>query len=873
MKKYWLKPLAFLALFSVFTHATVAASGDVDTGFSPDPNGRSVYGVAVQPDGKIVLGGYFTTVSGTPRNYAARLNADGTLDSGFNPNANNGVNCVAVQTDGKILLGGPFTTMGGQTRNNVARVDASAALDANFNPNANGAIHGMALQADGKILIGGQFTTVGGVARDRIARLNADGSLDTLFDSGATGPLNVDSIAIQADGKIVIGGSFTAVGGQTRNRIARLNADGTLDTGFNPNADAAVPCVAVQADGKILIGGTFTSLGGVARNHVARLNADGTLDASFNPNANSNIDTIAVQADGKIVIGGSFTAVGGTTRNRLARLNADGTLDTGFNPNANDLVNSVAGQADGKIVVGGAFTTVGGAARNRIARLENDAASQGLTVPNSSSVQWLRGDSSPETLRVTFDLSTDGGTTWSPLGTGTRITGGWALTGLSLPAGGQIRARARTIGGNFNGSSGLVETAAAFSTCIPQILVRGKSVTILDGDTTPTGNDDTDFFDVPVCGGSKTHTFTIYNFGKCPLIVTNIASSNPSEFTVGPLTFSIVIAAGGAWHDFTVTFDPNGPGTRTATLSIASDDITANPYDFALSGNGIATPSQLVLTCATNKTVTCGAAWTFDPPTATDAGSAANVPITILNTVTNGNCPTVITRTWQAVDACGNTNTCSQTVTVTDTTPPVFTCPTNKVVQCGTAWTFDTPTATDNCSPASAAGPALLPIAILSTVTNGLCPLVITRTWQAVDACNNTNTCSQTVTVLDTTPVTLSVSGSANIFGAGHTSPPNPAGGGTGILPPSHSFPAGPGKVLRFSSVTGTASLTVSLAFSGPDGYLGNLPTDINSFGGISGIKHDGAFFLVGVFLEPGAPSGTAPARLDFRASALGTNF
>ena len=159
------------------------------------------------------------------------------------------------------------------------------------------------------------------------------------------------------------------------------------------------------------------------------------------------------------------------------------------------------------------------------------------------------------------------------------------------------------------------------------------------------------------------------------------------------------------------------------------------------------------VTCPTNKTVQCGTAWSFDPPAAFDACSGTNVTLTILSTVTNGTCPQVITRTWQAVDACGNksTNTCSQTVTVVDTTPPVFTCSTNKTVQCGTAWSFDPPTAFDACSGTN------VTVTIVSTVTNGTCPQVITRTWRAVDACGNpgTNSCSQTVTVVDTTPPQL----------------------------------------------------------------------------------------------------------------------
>jgi len=97
--------------------------------------------------------------------------------------------------------------------------------------------------------------------------------------------------------------------------------------GFDPNANGAVESIVVQPDGKILLGGFFTSLspnGGAAvtRNRIARLNTDGTLDTAFNPNVNSTVSSIAVQSDGKILLGGGFTTIGGVGRNFIARLNA-----------------------------------------------------------------------------------------------------------------------------------------------------------------------------------------------------------------------------------------------------------------------------------------------------------------------------------------------------------------------------------------------------------------------------------------------------------------------------------------------------------------------------------------------------------------------
>jgi uncharacterized delta-60 repeat protein len=148
---------------------------------------------------------------------------------------------------------------------------------------------------------------------------------------------------------------------------------------FDPNANNDVRVLAVQADGKILVGGFFTSIGGQTRNRIARLNPDGSLDTSFDPNANSDVRPIALQADGKILVVGLFSSIGGQTRNGIARLNSDGSLDASFDPNANDFVFAVAVQADGKILVGGAFQFIGGQPRNRIARLNPEAPGCSVT--------------------------------------------------------------------------------------------------------------------------------------------------------------------------------------------------------------------------------------------------------------------------------------------------------------------------------------------------------------------------------------------------------------------------------------------------------------------------------------------------------------
>jgi len=337
----------------------------------------------LQNDGKIVIG----YVDFNSFYHFARLNADGTLDATFNPGkgANGFIWTTALQNDGKIIIGGGFMSYNGTTKNYIARLNSDGTLDATFNSGTGtkGTVRTLALQSDGKIIIGGGFSFYNEIARNNIARLNADGTLDTAFNSGMGANDFIWTTVLQNDGKIIIGGDFSSYNGIGRNKIACLNADGSLDATFNPGTgiNGTVKTTALQSDGKIIIGGGFTSYNGTTRNGIARLNSDGTLDATFNPGTGASgapyimttVSTIVLQSDGKIIIGGTFRSYNGTTRKGIARLNTVGTLDTTFDigTGVNTDVSTAILQSDGKIIIGGNFTAYNGTGRNRIARILN----------------------------------------------------------------------------------------------------------------------------------------------------------------------------------------------------------------------------------------------------------------------------------------------------------------------------------------------------------------------------------------------------------------------------------------------------------------------------------------------------------------------
>jgi len=364
---------------------TFAQPGALDLSFNPGTGTDNVvYASAILSDGKILIGGVFTTYNGLVKRSIARLYTDATLDTLFDPGtgANGVIRAISVQNDDKIIINGQFTNYNGVSRKYIARLNDDGSLDPSFNvgSGANDFVHTNALQSDGRILIGGQFTSYNGTARNRIARLNQNGTLDTTFNPG-TGVSFSSLYAIQIlnDGKIIIGGTFSSYNGTPINNIARLNANGTLDTTFNVGTGVGgyVTSISLQSDGKIIVGGDFSNYNGIPMKNIARLNSDGTLDSTFimqGSGLNSSLLSTSIQSDGKIIIGGYFSNFNGISRNKIARLNMDGTLDLNFIPGtgASSNIQTTCIQSDGQIIIGGQFNSYNGTTRNRIARVQND---------------------------------------------------------------------------------------------------------------------------------------------------------------------------------------------------------------------------------------------------------------------------------------------------------------------------------------------------------------------------------------------------------------------------------------------------------------------------------------------------------------------
>jgi uncharacterized delta-60 repeat protein len=262
--------------------ARLNPNGSLDMNFNAaTPSAPIGVQVALQSDHKILV--ETTILNGTTTHDTLyRLNADGTRDTNWVVALDGAVTAMAQQSDGKIVIVGSFTP-------GVGRLTTNGVFDTTFLNGMSGVVglvDCMALQPDGKILIGGYFFFVNHIARTRLARLNTDGSVDAGFQNGMAGADgDPDAFALQPDGKVLIAGYFRSVNNTPRSGIARLNPDGSLDTGFqNGMAGADSPGVyslALQPDGKVILGGGFTAINGVTRYRIARLNADGSVDPVF----------------------------------------------------------------------------------------------------------------------------------------------------------------------------------------------------------------------------------------------------------------------------------------------------------------------------------------------------------------------------------------------------------------------------------------------------------------------------------------------------------------------------------------------------------------------------------------------------------------
>jgi uncharacterized delta-60 repeat protein len=358
--------------------------GNLDSGFSSDNEGNGrIFSLAVMPDGKVLVGGSFDSIRVNGTSYLHyglfRFNANGSPDTSFPAqlpdwSGTSGVYHLSLQNNNQILIGGEYAQISGVQRGGLALTDLNGAVDTSFTGviGTKAQIYNFEKLPDGKILVAGNFNTVANSLSKYVARLNADGTADNTFLLAPQITNQINAIAVQPDGKIILGGY---------QGIWRVNANGSLDSGFSAQIPQyeGIGSIAIQADGKILIAGGFSAVNGVNRRFLARLNSDGTLDNSLNVTFGApllSVSRVVLQPDGKILIGGDFSSVNGAPVANFARLNSDGTVDSSFQigNGANRPVSSILLNDDGTIFVGGNFSIFNGQSKTSLVKLDSSGS-------------------------------------------------------------------------------------------------------------------------------------------------------------------------------------------------------------------------------------------------------------------------------------------------------------------------------------------------------------------------------------------------------------------------------------------------------------------------------------------------------------------
>jgi uncharacterized delta-60 repeat protein len=351
-------------------------------GFTAPTSNGSIRRILPLGDGRALVSGYFSSItdgSVTSNSSVAVVNEDGSVVDLPNLSASGGqIESMRFQSDGKILLAGSFSQINGVNRAKLARLNADLSLDLGFNPQGFvGSFRtpfDLVEEATGSLMVVGNFPDYGGNPNTAYAvRLTSSGDYDSSFASGSDS--NIYTVLPQLDGSLLFQGQFSAWGGDTAGGyIARTDSAGALIPGNSFNANFYFTGYGIS-----LSSGDFLApyqYGGGLRKYAL----DGTLDTNFLDGLAPNSTSLALaqHADGKIVLAGWFSALGTTPIAGIARVSSDGSaLDTTFNPGDgfNSTINAVAVTESGKIWVGGDFTTYNGQPTVYLTLLQGDAQS------------------------------------------------------------------------------------------------------------------------------------------------------------------------------------------------------------------------------------------------------------------------------------------------------------------------------------------------------------------------------------------------------------------------------------------------------------------------------------------------------------------
>ncbi len=343
---------------------------DTGSGLSSPNPPTAALAIAIPGDGnKSVVSGYFTEYQGKRAPGLIRLKSKGKRDKSFKPGSgpNGPVESIIPLNDGKLLIGGNFTTYGGQAMGNIARLNADGSLDTSYQPaEFNDQVSAMALMRNGSLLVAGFFTSYGSQAvTGGLVKLNPDATLDTSFAAPADlQPGSVQSLLKLKNGKALVGGTFPSYGSSSGGGLAQVNSDGSVDSEFDVGSGFGSAVGGVYSMQKyrrgFLIGGSFSQYDEMRAVNLVHVGDNGWLSKLFSTGKgfDGQVNSVSIQPNNRVVVVGNFEKYRGKKAPGVAQLKKDGARDKSFKAGSgfNGSVSASALRPDGTVLVGGFFS-------------------------------------------------------------------------------------------------------------------------------------------------------------------------------------------------------------------------------------------------------------------------------------------------------------------------------------------------------------------------------------------------------------------------------------------------------------------------------------------------------------------------------------
>ena len=434
------------------------------------------YSLVLDSRKRLQLAGGFNRANAEPRASLARWSRYGAQEPDFGVNTGLTVAGIFGQAfaqwldfDGSALLVGDFNRAGAQVRGGFARIDASGALlpaYASIAANSQPEVLGLSRDPQGRWLVHGLFTSINGVSRPSLARLQPDGSVDPSFAPAGGNALRMTAARALSDGRVLVAGLFDQYNGQPRPGLAMLASDGRLADDFDVPGGVAgtIDLILELDDGRLLLGGEFSAIGGEPRLNLARLLPNGQFDPGFRADVapDGAVRTAVQQADGRVIIGGDFRTVQGQAQAGIARLLEDGSRDPEFGTASIDAgttpaIYSLVLDDRGHLLVSGLEARVAGRSQGGLVRLalREPARYRWSLEQADTRLCWSTEGAAPRPFAARFERS-DKGSEWSLLGDAERVGARWCLESTAPLAGQRLRVTAQYFGGLGGSSASLL---------------------------------------------------------------------------------------------------------------------------------------------------------------------------------------------------------------------------------------------------------------------------------------------------------------------------------------------------------------------------------------------------------------------------------